>query len=47
MLDSFKFFFRMWHLSHPVGCPGYVKPTNPNVNDSAPTTCKKLTLDKV
>jgi len=37
----------MWHLTHPVGCPGYVKPVDLAVNDSAPTACRNLTLPLV
>jgi hypothetical protein len=38
---------RSWNISHPIGCPGYVKPIDPNLNDTAPTTCKELSLSNI
>ena len=39
--------FSLWNVSHPAGCPGYVKPADVTVNDTATTFCKELALDKV
>ena len=39
--------FSLWNVSHPAGCPGYVKPADPTVNGTATTFCKDLALEKV
>ena len=31
-------------MSHPIGCPGYKRPTSPYVNDSRTVTCHDLQL---
>ena len=36
--------YRSWNLSHPIGCPGYLKPTDPKANDSSFTVCRDLNL---
>ena len=39
--------FSLWHSDHPAACPGYVKPSDLTVNDSAPAACKAMAQDKV
>jgi len=43
----FSFLFRLWNISHPIGCPGYIKPSDPSVNDTAPTVCQELSLSDI
>ncbi len=38
---------RSWNISHPIGCPGYIKPSDPTVNDTSPTICKELSLSEI
>ena len=41
------YFLRLWNVSHPIGCPGYVKPSSSAASTTpttTPTSCRELSL---
>jgi len=40
-------FYSLWHITHPIGCPAYVRPTDPSINDTAPAQCIDLSLTQI
>ena len=49
MYSCFKAFIlsRNWTVSHPIACPGYVRPADQRLNDSRATNCSTLSLQGI